>query len=73
MLFQHDVRLSLTRAMASAFDRNLSDSCLQAGRMFATRPSIQLIIHTVATYDKKLHFSVPGSGHFLFLGQNQGL
>ena len=28
---------------------------------------------TVATYDKKLHFSVPESGHFLFLGQNQAL
>ena len=28
---------------------------------------------TVAAYDKKLHFSVPESGHFLFLDQNQGL
>ena len=28
---------------------------------------------TVAMYDKKLHFSVPESGHFVFFCQNQGL
>ena len=27
------------------------------------------VLYTVETYDKKLHFSVRESGHFLFLGQ----